>query len=68
MKKFVAWGSPQNGTLDTVFVANVKREVWSMFTSEAQLLMQNITPGVLERILSIASEISVEVRRFASSQ
>jgi hypothetical protein len=39
-----------------------------MFPLEAKLPMQNIMPGVLESIRSIASEISVEVRRFAGSQ
>jgi DNA integrity scanning protein DisA with diadenylate cyclase activity len=52
----------QNGTLDAVWIVDVKREFCPIFTSETQFLMQNIKPEVLERILSIASEISVEGR------
>ncbi|MDR3274253.1 MAG: diadenylate cyclase [Puniceicoccales bacterium] len=52
----------QDGTFDTVFIVDVKREFCPIFTSKTQFLMQNIKPEVMERILSIASEISVEGR------
>jgi DNA integrity scanning protein DisA with diadenylate cyclase activity len=52
----------QNRTLNAVFTVDIKQEFFPIFTSETQFLMQNIKPEVLERILSIALEISVEGR------
>jgi DNA integrity scanning protein DisA with diadenylate cyclase activity/mannitol/fructose-specific phosphotransferase system IIA component (Ntr-type) len=52
----------QNGNFDTIFIIDVKREFRPIFTSETQFLTKNIKPEVLERVLSIASEISVEGR------
>lgn len=52
----------QNGIFDTIFIIDVQREFRPIFTSQTQFLTKNIKPEVLERVLSIASEISVEGR------
>jgi DNA integrity scanning protein DisA with diadenylate cyclase activity/mannitol/fructose-specific phosphotransferase system IIA component (Ntr-type) len=54
--------SAQNSVLDTIFIVDVKQEFRPIFTSETQFLTKNIKSEVLERVLSIASEISVEGR------
>jgi DNA integrity scanning protein DisA with diadenylate cyclase activity len=52
----------QSGILDTLFMIDVKQEFCPIFTSETQFLIESIKPEVLERVLSIASEISIEGR------
>ncbi len=52
----------QNGILDTIFIVDVQREFRPIFTSQSQFLTKNIKPEVLERVLTIASEISSEGR------
>ncbi|MDR2340840.1 MAG: diadenylate cyclase [Puniceicoccales bacterium] len=52
----------QGDILDTLFIIDVKQEFCSIFTSETQFLVESIKPEVLERVLSIASEISMEGR------
>ncbi|MDR0742336.1 MAG: diadenylate cyclase [Puniceicoccales bacterium] len=51
-----------DGTLDTLFIIDVRQEFCTIFSSETQFLTKNIKPEVLERVLSIASEISMEGR------
>jgi hypothetical protein len=48
--------------LDTLFVIDVQKEFRPIFTSNAKLLQCEIKPEVLERTLSIASEIAIEGR------
>ncbi len=52
----------QNGVFDTIFIIDVQREFRPIFTSQTQFLTKNIKPEVLERVLTIASEISSEGR------
>ncbi|MDR1595503.1 MAG: diadenylate cyclase [Puniceicoccales bacterium] len=48
--------------LDTLFIIDVQKEFRPVFTSSAKLLQCEIKPEVLERTLSIASEIAAEGR------
>ncbi|MDE6432019.1 MAG: diadenylate cyclase, partial [Opitutales bacterium] len=51
-----------NGVFDTIFIIDVQREFRPIFSSQTQFLTKNIKPEVLERVLTIASEISSEGR------
>ncbi|MDR1432993.1 MAG: diadenylate cyclase [Puniceicoccales bacterium] len=50
------------GILDTLFVIDIQKEFRPIFTSSTKLLQCDIRPEVLERALSIASEIANEGR------
>lgn len=52
----------QNGVFDTIFIIDVQREFRPIFSSQTQFLTKSIKPEVLERVLTIASEISSEGR------
>jgi DNA integrity scanning protein DisA with diadenylate cyclase activity/mannitol/fructose-specific phosphotransferase system IIA component (Ntr-type) len=50
------------GILDTMFIIDVQKEFRPIFTSNTKLLQCDIKPQVLERTLSIASELALEGR------
>ena len=55
-------GLPQSNQFDTLVVVDVEREFQSVFTRQADMLPGSIKPEVLERVLGIATELSVEGR------
>ncbi|WOO41200.1 PTS sugar transporter subunit IIA [Rubellicoccus peritrichatus] len=55
-------GIPQTNQFDTLVVVDVEREFQSVFTRQADMLPATVKPEVLERVLAIATELSVEGR------
>ena len=55
-------GLPQSNQFDTVVVVDVEREFQSVLTSQSDVLPAGVKPEVLERVLAIATELSVEGR------
>lgn len=55
-------GIPQSNQFDTLIVVDVEREFQSVFTRQADMLPGKVKPEVLERVLGIATELSVEGR------
>lgn len=55
-------GLPQSNQFDTVVVVDVDREFQSVLTQQGDMLPQGVKPEVLERVLAIATELSVEGR------
>lgn len=55
-------GLPQSNQFDTLVVVDVEREFQSVFTRQTDMLPANVKPEVLERVLAIATELSVEGR------
>jgi DNA integrity scanning protein DisA with diadenylate cyclase activity/mannitol/fructose-specific phosphotransferase system IIA component (Ntr-type) len=48
--------------LDTLFIVDVQNEFHQVISSDAKFLQDDINPEVLERVLSIATEIAIEGR------
>ncbi|MDR0693090.1 MAG: diadenylate cyclase [Puniceicoccales bacterium] len=48
--------------LDTLFIVDVQNEFHQVISSDAKFLQDDIKPEVLERVLSIATEIAIEGR------
>ncbi|MDR2776429.1 MAG: diadenylate cyclase [Puniceicoccales bacterium] len=48
--------------LDTLFIVDVQREFCQVISSDTKFLQDDIKPEVLERVLSIATEIAIEGR------
>lgn len=55
-------GIPQSNQFDTLVVVDVEREFQSVFTRQSDMLPASVKPEVLERVLGIATELSVEGR------
>ncbi|MGF1451684.1 MAG: diadenylate cyclase [Opitutales bacterium] len=55
-------GLPQSNQFDTVVVVDVEREFESVLTQQDDVLPPRVKPEVLERVLAIATELSVEGR------
>ncbi len=55
-------GIPQSNQFDTLVVVDVEREFQSVFTRQADMLPSAVKPEVLERVIGIATELSVEGR------
>lgn len=55
-------GLPNSNRLDTVVIVEVNREIQSVFSNQTDILPQNVQPEVFERLLTIATELSVEGR------
>ncbi len=55
-------GVPASNRLDTIVIADVNREIQSVFSQQTDILPKNVLPEVFERLLSIASELAVEGR------
>jgi len=55
-------GVPKSNRLDTIVIADVNREIQSVFSQETNILPPDVLPEVFERLLSIASELAVEGR------
>jgi len=55
-------GLPQSNQFDTIVVVDVEREFQSVFTRQTDMLPADVKPEVLERVLAIATELSVEGR------
>ncbi|MDR1232951.1 MAG: diadenylate cyclase [Puniceicoccales bacterium] len=48
--------------LDTLFIVDVQKEFYQVISSDTKFLQDDIKPEVLERVLSIATEIAIEGR------
>lgn len=55
-------GLPQSNQFDTLVVVDVEREFQTVFTRQTDMLPAGVKPEVLERVLGIATELSVEGR------
>jgi DNA integrity scanning protein DisA with diadenylate cyclase activity len=55
-------GLPNSNTLDTMMVVDVEREFRSLVSREADILPGGVKIEVIERVLSIATELAVEGR------
>lgn len=55
-------GLPASNQMDTVLVVEVEREFQSVLSRDTELLPSNLSIEVIERILAIATELSVEGR------
>jgi len=55
-------GIHQSNQFDTVVVVDVEREFQSVFTRQTDMLPATVKPEVLERVLGIVTELSVEGR------
>jgi len=55
-------GIQQSNQFDTLVVVDVEREFQSVFTRQSDMLPASVKPEVLERVLGIATELSVEGR------
>ncbi len=55
-------GNPATDRFDTAVVVDIAREFEFFFTATRTLVPEDVNPEILERVLSIASEISMEGR------
>ena len=55
-------GIPGSDQFDTIVVLDLEREFQSVFTRKLDILPQTVKPEVVERVLAIATELSVEGR------
>jgi len=55
-------GIPQSNQFDSVTVVDIAREFQTMLIQKSQVLPTNVKPEVVERVLAIATELSVEGR------
>jgi len=55
-------GIPQSNQFDTIVVVDVEREFQAVFAKQQGMLPPGIKPEVLERLLTIVTELSVEGR------
>lgn len=55
-------GLPHSNQFDTLVVVDVEREFQSVLTRQTDMLPAAVKPEVLERVLAIATELSVEGR------
>ncbi len=55
-------GLPESNQFDTIVVVDVEREFQSVLTQHSNLLPPGVKPEVLERVMAIATELSVEGR------
>ncbi len=55
-------GIPQSNQFDTIVVVDVEREFQSVFAQKQDMLPPTVKPEVLERLLTIVTELSVEGR------
>lgn len=55
-------GLPQSNQFDTLVVVDVEREFQSVFTRQSDMLPGSVKPEVLERVLGVATELSIEGR------
>lgn len=55
-------GIPQSNQFDSITVVDVAREFQTMLIQKSQVLPSNVKPEVVERVLAIATELSVEGR------
>lgn len=55
-------GIPKSNQFDTVVVVDIEREFQAVFLKQSEMLPNSVKPEVMERILAIATELSVEGR------
>ena len=55
-------GIPQSNQFDSVTVVDIAREFQTMLIQKSQVLPTSVKPEVVERVLAIATELSVEGR------
>ena len=55
-------GIPDSNQFDTIAVGDVEREFQALLSGQADLLPPDVKPEVLERVIAIATELSVEGR------
>ena len=55
-------GIPQSNQFDSITVVDIAREFQTMLIQKSQVLPVNVKPEVVERVLAIATELSVEGR------
>lgn len=55
-------GIPQSNQFDSITVVDIAREFQTMLMQKSQVLPANVKPEVVERVLAIATELSVEGR------
>ncbi len=55
-------GIPQSNQFDTIVVVDVEREFRTIMTLDTKMLPSSVHPEVVERVLAIATELSVEGR------
>ncbi len=55
-------GIPQSNQFDSITVVDIAREFQTMLIQKSQVLPANVKPEVVERVLAIATELSVEGR------
>lgn len=55
-------GVAQSNQFDTIVVVDVERELQSVLTRQRDMLPPSVRPEVLERVLAIATELSIEGR------
>ena len=55
-------GIPQSNQFDSITVVDIAREFQTMLIQKSQMLPPTVKPEVIERVLAIATELSVEGR------
>lgn len=55
-------GIPHSNQFDTIVVVDVEREFRSIMSLDTKMLPANVQPEVVERVLAIATELSIEGR------
>lgn len=55
-------GIPQSNQFDTIVVVDIEREFRSIMTLDTKMLPQSVQPEVVERVIAIATELSMEGR------
>jgi len=55
-------GIPKSNQFDTVVVVDIEREFQAVFSKQSEMLPGSVKPEVMERVLAIATELSVEGR------
>lgn len=55
-------GIPQSNQFDSITVVDIAREFQTMLIQKSQVLPSDVKPEVVERVLAIATELSVEGR------
>ena len=55
-------GIPQSNQFDSITVVDIAREFQTMLIQRSQVLPVNVKPEVIERVLAIATELSIEGR------
>lgn len=55
-------GVRESNQIDTIVILDIEKEFSNIFIGQKNMLPEGVTPEVLERVLDIATELSVEGR------